>query len=114
MTSNLLRVFNKRDDARRTEAIVPTCTAGVTWTDDEGVIAGHTALRAEAKELLSGIPGFVFSPAGPLYQTLGLGYLAWNLGPDGGAPVVGGFDVAIVRDGLIAELYMVITQAPQS
>jgi SnoaL-like domain len=114
MTSNLLRVFNERDDARRTEAIARTYTADVTWTDDEGVITGHTALQAKAKELLSGIPGFVFSPAGPVYQTLGLGYLAWNLGPDGAAPVVSGFDVAIVRDGPIAELYMVITKAPQS
>jgi SnoaL-like domain len=114
MTSNLLRVFNERDDARRTEAIARTYTAGVTWTDDEGVITGHAALQAKAKELLSGIPGFVFSPAGPVYQTLGLGCLAWNLGPDGAAPVISGFDVAIVRDGLIAELYTVITKAPQS
>ena len=44
MTSNLLRVFNERDDARRMEAIARTYTADVTWTDDEGVITGHAAL----------------------------------------------------------------------
>ena len=64
MTSSLLRLFNQRNDALRTEAIVGTCTAGVTWTDHERVVSG--------------------------------------------------FGVAIVRDGLIAELYTVITKALQS
>lgn len=49
-------VFGERNGALRREAIVRTCTAGVTWTD-EGVITVHTALQAKAEELLSGIPG---------------------------------------------------------
>jgi hypothetical protein len=84
------------------------------WTNDEAVITGPTALQAKAKEWLSGVPGFVFPPAGPVYQTLGLGYLAWNLGLDSPTPVVSGFDVAIIRDTLIAELYTVVTKARQS
>ena len=47
------------------------------------------------------------------HRTAGEGE-GFNLGPDGAAPVISGFDVAIVRDGLIAELYTVITKAPQS
>ena len=39
-----------------------------------------------------------------------LGYLAWHLGPEGGDPVASGFDVAIVRNDVIAELYTVITK----
>jgi len=35
--------------------------------------------------------------------------LAWKLGPEGGDPVASGFDVAIVRESLISELYTVIT-----
>ncbi len=38
------------------------------------------------------------------------GYLAWHLGPEGGDPVASGFDVAIVRNDVIAELYTVITK----
>jgi hypothetical protein len=55
------------------------------------------------------LQGLVFTKAGPVYQTRGLGRLAWSLGPDGGDPVASGFDVAIVRNGLISELQTVIT-----
>jgi hypothetical protein len=34
----------------------------------------------------------------------------WHLGPEGGDPVASGFDVAIVRNDVIAELYTVITK----
>ena len=72
-------------------------------------IVGHEALEAKAAALQSRMQGLVFTKAGPVYQTLGLGYLAWNLGPAGGDSVASGFDVAIVRDGVISELYTVIT-----
>jgi len=52
----------------------------------------------------------VFTKASPVYQTLDFGYLAWHLGPEGGDPVTSGFDVAIVRNDVIAELYTVITK----
>ena len=54
--------------------------------------------------------GLVFTKASPVYQTLDFGYLAWHLGPDGGDPVTSGFDVAIVGNDVIAELYTVITK----
>lgn len=50
-----------------------------------------------------------YAKASPVYQTRGFGYLAWKLGPDGGDPVARGFDVAVVRNDLISELYAVIT-----
>jgi hypothetical protein len=55
------------------------------------------------------VQGLVFTKARPVYQTRGLGYVAWSLGPDGCDPVAIRFDVAIVGNGLISELYTVIT-----
>lgn len=52
----------------------------------------------------------LFPKASPVYQTMDFGYLAWHLGPEGGDLVVSGFDVAIVRNDVIAELYTVITK----
>lgn len=43
--------------------------------------------------------------AGPVRVTQDLGYLEWQFGPQGAAPVVRGVDVAHVRDGLIASVY---------
>jgi hypothetical protein len=109
MEANLLRVFNERDAQRRASAIESTYAVDVRWTDDEGIVVGREALATKATAMLSQMQGLVFTKASPVYQTRGLGYLAWNLGPDGGEPVASGFDVAVVRDDLISELYTVIT-----
>jgi hypothetical protein len=110
MEMNLLGVFNERDARRRAAAIETTYAPDVRWTDDEGVSVGREALEAKAIALQSQLQGLVFTKATPVYQTRGFGYLAWNVGPEGGAPVATGFDVAIVRDDVISELYTVITK----
>jgi hypothetical protein len=109
MEANLLGVFNERDAQRRAQAIERIYAPDVRWTDDEGITVGREALEAKATALQSRMEGLVFTKASPVYQTVGLGYLAWKLGPDGGDPVASGFDVAVVRDDLISELYTVLT-----
>jgi hypothetical protein len=109
MEANLLGVFNERDAQRRALTIETTYATDVRWTDDEGITVGREALEAKAAALQSRMEGLVFTKASPVYQTLGLGYLAWALAPDGGDPVAKGFDVVVVRDDLISELYTVIT-----
>jgi hypothetical protein len=109
MEANLLGVFNERDAQRRASAIESTYAPDVRWTDDEGITVGREALEAKATALQSQMHGLVFTKASPVYQTRGFGYLAWKLGPEGGDAVATGFDVAVVRDGLIFELYTVIT-----
>jgi SnoaL-like domain len=109
MEANLLGVFNERDAKRRAATIESTYSPDVRWTDDEGIIVGREALEAKATALQSQMQGLVFTRASPVYQTHGLGYLAWKLGPEGGDPVASGFDVAVVRNDLISELYTVIT-----
>jgi hypothetical protein len=109
MDANLFGVFNERDAQRRALAIERTYAPDVRWTDDEGTSVGREALEAKAIVLQSQMHGMVFTKASPVYQTRGLGYLAWKLGPEGGDPVATGFDVAVVRDDLISELYTVLT-----
>lgn len=109
MEANLLGVFNERDAQRRAVNIESTYAPDVRWTDDEGVSVGREALEAKAIALQSQMQGLIFTKASPVYQTRGFGYLAWKAGPEGGEPVASGFDVAIIRDDLISELYTVIT-----
>jgi hypothetical protein len=112
MEANLLAVFNERDAQRRVPAIESIYAPDVRWTDDEGTTVGREALEAKASELQAQMQELVFAKAGPVYQTRGLGYLAWTLGPEGGEPVAIGFDVAVVRDDLISDVYTVITSQP--
>lgn len=114
MESNLLRVFNERDADRRRAAIADTYAPDVRWTDDEGVSVGHEALDAKAQALQDGqLVGLSFIKAGPVHQTRGLGYLAWHVvTPGTEAPIVSGFDVALVNEDRITDLFTVITSAP--
>lgn len=113
MMSNLLEVFNERDPERRRAAVARTYAPDVRWTDDEGVCVGHAALDAKAEQLQSGLGPLHFIADGPVHHTTGFGYLAWHLvGDEGHPPQVSGFDVAIIRDDVIAELYTVLTKKP--
>jgi hypothetical protein len=110
MHANLLEVFNERDAARRRAAIEHIYADDIRWTDDDGVTTGRDSPDAKAAELQARLGDLQFIAAGPVYQTLGLGYLAFQLvKPGSPEPEVSGFDVAIVRDGVIVELYTVLT-----
>jgi hypothetical protein len=113
MHANLLEVFNERDRALRWATVGRIYAIDIRWTDDDGVTVGHAALDAKAVELQAKLGDLQFIAAGPAYQTLGLGYLAFQLvDPGSGAALGSGFDIAIVRDGVIAELYTVLTGEP--
>jgi hypothetical protein len=114
MQANLLEVFNERDDERRRAAIARIYAADVAFSDPDEVVTGREALDAKAKGLLEESPTFVFSPAGAVLVNHDLGYLAWNLGPEGEPPVVRGIDIALVENGLIARLYTVLTGGPST
>ena len=89
-------------------AIARTYAADVEFADPEAVVVGHAALDAKAQQILDGAPGFAFTPAGEVQVNHDLGYLAWNLGPEGADPVVRGVDIALVKDGVIAKLYTLL------
>jgi hypothetical protein len=113
MQANLIEVFNERDTELRRAAITRTYAPDVRWTDDEGVTVGHADLDTKAVDLQGKLGDLQFVAAGPVYQTLGLGYLAWHLvDPGSDTHRVSGFDIAIVRNDVIVDLYTVITQQP--
>jgi ketosteroid isomerase-like protein len=109
MLENLFSVFNVRDRQRRAEAIARNYTEDVTWTDPDGTTRGRDALNDRAQKLLDRLPGFVFTGAGPPYVSGDLGLLAFHMGLPEQPPAVSGIDVALVRDGQIAELHTLLT-----
>jgi hypothetical protein len=79
MHANVLEVFNERDSARRRATIEHIYADDIRWTGDDGVTTGRAALDAKAVELQAKLGDLQFIAAGPVYQTLGLGYLAFQL-----------------------------------
>ncbi|SEH70734.1 SnoaL-like domain-containing protein [Mycolicibacterium rutilum] len=109
MRSNLLEVFNERDESKRRAAIDRTYADDVRWTDSDGVTTGKEALEAKCVALQNALGAQQFVADGPVHELPGFGHLAWRLvDPADGEPRMTGFDVAIVADGLITDLFTVL------
>ena len=109
MRANLLEVFNERDEAKRRAAIERTYAPDVRWTDAEGVSTGRDALEAKCVALQQQLGNLQFVTAGVVHQLPNFGYLAWHLVEViDGQPAMSGFDIAIIKDDAIAELYTVL------
>ncbi|WP_223263342.1 nuclear transport factor 2 family protein [Rhodococcus sp. MTM3W5.2] len=119
MEENLLAVFNERDPQRRLTVVRRNYAPDVRWSDPEETVVGQDRLHEKAQELLEGpLSGLTFTQAGPVYQTANLGLLAFHIvpldraGAGSSAPLISGYDVAIVEDDVIAQLFTVIANAP--
>ena len=108
MHANLLEVFNERDYDRRLEAAQRTYAEEIEFYDPEGHVIGQEAIVTKAQGLLDGAPEFVFSPAGPVRIVDNMGYLPWNLGPEGAPAVVQGVDIGFAEGGLLTRVYTVV------
>ncbi|MEW2478507.1 nuclear transport factor 2 family protein [Mycobacterium sp. NPDC049093] len=109
MEANLLAVFDERDPQRRAAVIADTYSADVQWIDDEGTATGHDELNAKAAELQEKLPGLHFVKAGPVRQTRGLGFLAWEVRTPDDTTVASGFDVAEISDERIVRMWTVLS-----
>jgi len=108
MEANLLAVFDERDPHRRAAAIAVTYADDVEWIDDEGTTTGHGELNAKAAELQEKLPGMHFVKIGPVRQTRGLGFLAWEVRTPDDATVASGFDIAEISDGRITRMWTML------
>ena len=116
MHENLLAVFNERDAARRLDAVRRNYAENVRWSDAEETIIGQGALHEKAQALLDGpLAGLSFVQSGPVRQVANMGFLAFDVfapNSDGTEPLISGFDVAIIEDDRIAQLFTVVTKEP--
>lgn len=111
MEANLLEVFDERDAGKRAAAIAATYAADVEWIDDEGVAIGHQALDTKAAELQGKLEGLHFVKAGPVRQTRGLGFLAWEVRTPDDVAVASGFDIAEIAGDRITRMWTILTPA---
>jgi hypothetical protein len=114
MERNVLEVFGERDSDRRKSVISELYTENCAFREMESdqPSIGREALNSKVEHLLKGAPGFVFRLMGPAQVIHDLGRLRWQFGPDGGAPVVTGMDVAVFDQGRVRSLYAFLDKAP--
>jgi hypothetical protein len=110
LARNLQEVFGENDAVCRRAAVEEL------WAEDgvlyvpPGAITGHDAISNFAGDLRASHPDFVYSPQLSPQVLQNAGRLAWGSGTPGEAIAYTGSDVIIVRDGLIAALYVFLDE----
>ncbi len=111
LRANLERVFNERDAGKRVAAIDELFVDEPVMYEPTGIVRGRAAIADVAGQLLEQFgPTFRFTPVDTAVGHHGLGSLQWQAGPNGGAIVVTGADVAEVVNGRIARLWVLLNQ----
>ncbi len=110
--SNLARVFNERDSARREAAVSELFVTNPIMYEPDKVVEGRAAISAVAGALLERFgPDFRFTPIGNAVGHHGMGVLRWEAGTQGGPVAVTGADLAEVVDGRISRLWVLLNGA---
>ncbi len=110
---NIQEIFGEGDAKRRRAAIAALYTDDVVVYVPPGAISGHDAIDKFAGELRATHPHFVYTPIGEPQTLHNAVRLKWGSGPRGEAFEYTGWDVAIVRDGRIAALYVFLDSPPR-
>ena len=108
MHANLLDVFNERDGGKRHAAAERTYAPDVRWTHEEGAVTGRDVLEAKCVALQSKLGDLQFEADSPVRQVPGFGFLAWRLLDSNGSHQMSGFDAALIKGGLITDLWTVL------
>ncbi|NPU11897.1 nuclear transport factor 2 family protein [Bradyrhizobium sp. 83012] len=112
LRSNLNRVFNERDAAKRADAIAELFVETPVMFEPTNIVSGRAEISRVAGELLQQFgPDFTFVPVGSAVGHHGLAHLAWQAGPKDGPIAVTGADVAEIVDGRIARLWVLLNAA---
>jgi hypothetical protein len=113
LVENYLACWNETDPVARRALIAKT------WADDAGYVdplvdaAGHDAIDATMGAAQAQFPGLTFSLIGTVDTHHTVARFSWGLGPDGGEPMVVGFDVAIAGDdGRLAHVVGFLDKVP--
>lgn len=109
LQANLDRVFNERNSERRRAAIAELYEPQAVLYEPEAEAMGHTAINAAVERLLANLPAdFAFAVTAPAVGHHGVGRLRWEGGPKNGPAVVSGTDVALLGNGRIRSLYVLL------
>lgn len=106
--------WNEGDAARRRALVAATFTETAAYCDPMLLGEGHAGIDALIAAAQQHFPGLRFSRRGGMDAHHDRLRFSWDLGPEGGAPIAGGTDMAVVaEDGRFAAVTGFIDFAPK-
>jgi hypothetical protein len=108
-----IAAWNEADPGRRRSLIDSVWAADGSYTDPLADVRGRDGIDATIATVQQQFPGLVFSLGGPVDANHAQARFSWHLGPEGGEPLVIGFDVAVLsEDGQIRAVYGFLDKVP--
>lgn len=96
LVDRYLAVWNEQDAARRRALVAQLWTDDASYVDPLAKVAGHAALDALIETMQTRFAGLNFYRRGKVEAHNQYVRFAWDLGPEAGAGVAGGTDIATV------------------
>lgn len=106
-----LAVWNGPAGAGRDTAVAELYAPDVLVAEPDRARHGHAGMDEAVSALQAQFPGTVITRTGPIQVVQDLVTYPWTLGTPGEPPLASGRDVLVVRDGMIASLYVVLDPA---
>jgi len=108
-----LEAWNETDATVRRELVASLWAADGSYTDPLADVRGPEAIAGLIGAAQQQFAGLVFTLGGPVDANHDQARFTWHLGPDGGEPVVIGFDVVVLsEDGRIASVHGFLDKVP--
>ena len=108
-----LEAWNETDASARRELVAALWAADGSYTDPLADVHGPDAIASLMGAAQQQFAGLVFTLGGPVDANHNQARFTWHLGPDGGEPVVIGFDVVVLDgDGRIASVHGFLDKVP--
>ncbi|MBF6547751.1 nuclear transport factor 2 family protein [Nocardia brasiliensis] len=112
IVAQYLEAWNTTDAAGRKAAVARVFTETAGYTDPLMAVTGHDAIDAGIAAAQAQFPGWTFRLAGPVDAHHDQVRFTWELGPADAPAVVVGFDVAVLEQGKIANVYGFLDRVP--
>jgi SnoaL-like domain len=108
-----LEAWNETDASARRELVAALWAADGSYTDPLADVRGPDAIASLMGAAQQQFGGLAFTLGGPVDTNHNQARFTWHLGPDGGEPVVIGFDVVVLDgDGRIASVHGFLDKVP--
>jgi hypothetical protein len=98
LTQRYIAAWNETDEQARRQAVEELYTDDARYVDPMVEATGPEQIAATIGAVQQQFPGFVFRLTGPVDGHHDQARFSWELGPEGSAAPIAGFDVA-VTDG---------------
>jgi hypothetical protein len=107
-----IATWNETDPLARRSAIDGLWAEDGSYTDPIAAAEGRAAIDATIASVQAQFPGLVLRLGGPVDGHHNLARFTWHLGPADAAPIVIGFDVAVLAGDRIKSVHGFLDQVP--